>query len=540
MLDFVVMKSVIVLLIVMLSAFSAAAETVGVCSEGKISSHELQVWLDARLGRTQDCTGAIEEIAVAKLLAAQGHTLGLDNDPVVARKLAMIGAMAWRDAAKRAVQDGAPSPSEEDISALLAERGTRFAQPARIRLMWIFRYAAADDADARLQESALLNRLRTRILDGEISFGEAARLHSQSESRNRDGSAGTLTADEISPQLAEIVFALPEGELSQVISGSTGFHLFRVEKMIPPRYSTDVEKQERARSLLMKRSRSTSWDRFNQDVLRIADPAIDLGNLDADNPEAIVLKLATGENLTAAQTHDMGRISPEKATRRLTEIAFLMKLPEVAAKLGYELDEATRIEYDLRRTRRLATEVMNRIQEEEVVAPTDNEIAAEWALDRPKYRGPNRYRLWRVRFDLATDGSVEQINRLRSALKGPEAELEPIEDGETTEGWFDNPALSEMGSVAAKAVRTAQDSGVLGPFRRGYDLWLIRVLEHQEGRKQPLADVSAAIARDLEAGARQAVFSHVLDDQLIAGAFKTTGEPDCLSGDPSAALLLSR
>ncbi len=109
MLDFVVMKSVIVLLIVMFSAFSAAAETVGVCSAGKISSHELQVWLDARLGRTQDCAGAIEEIAVAKLLAAQGYTLGLDNDPVVARKLAMIGAMAWRDAAKRAVQDGAPS-----------------------------------------------------------------------------------------------------------------------------------------------------------------------------------------------------------------------------------------------------------------------------------------------------------------------------------------------------------------------------------------------------------------------------------------------
>jgi hypothetical protein len=145
-----------------------------------------------------------------------------------------------------------------------------------------------------------------------------------------------------------------------------------------------------------------------------------------------------------------------------------------------------------------------------------------------------------VRFDLATDGSVEKINRLRSALMGPEAELDPIKDGETTEGWFDNPALREMGSVAAQAVRTAQDSGVLGPFRRGYDLWLIRVLEHQEGQKKPLVDVSAEIARDLEAGARQAVFSQVLVDQLIAGAFKTTGEPDCSSGDPSAGLLVSR
>ncbi len=512
-------------MLVVLPVCHVAAETVSVCAAGPIDHRELQIWLDTGLGLSKKCSVAIEELAVAKLLARDARSQNLDKDPVVARKLRMLDAMASREMAKRVIEARVAQPSPDQVAALIARHGGSFEQAARVRLRWIYRRGAGDDVEA----ISFLKDIRRHILDGDISFEEAARLYSQSESRYRGGFAGSVSAGDISPQLAEVVFALGEGEISEVISNETGQHIFRVDKKTPARFITDVEKNSKAREIVIQLAKKQDWDHFIRGILRTAQPVINLENLSSNDNKTIVMKLGTGETLTTAQTRDLGTFTPEKARERLTEMAILIRLPEAARKLGFELDDDIRIEYDLRKTRRLATIIMHQIQDKKVGPPTEKEIEAEWLADRPRYRGQERFRLWRAHFDLTHDDAVIEANRLRDLILASESELTVAGDIDATERWIDNGSLIEMGPVAAKVIRTTDESGVLGPFHHGNDLWLIRVLEHQEPQMQPLEDVSLRIATNLEDSARKAVFSQVYDDKLASAELKNIKDPDCSS-----------
>lgn len=530
-LDFAFMRCLLICLVMLLTAFGLKSETVSVCRAGPISDAEVQIWLDKRIGRQHECSKAIEEIAVVKLLAHEAQQLELDKDPVLARKLRMVDAAAWSDVAKLAIEAATPPPTVEEITALVAERGKFFEHPPRLRLRWIFRIAAADDETAQTKARNFLEGLRRRLVEGDLTFSEAARQYSQSESRYRDGLAGAIAASDVSPELADIVFALDVGEVSEVITSKTGQNLFLVETHFPARYSTDSEKRERARELLVIQKGERRWEDFREEIQRSADPQISLENLGAEDPDAVVLRLADGKKLTTAQTMDLVGIPAEKATNRLTKMAFLMSIPNAGLKLGWVLDDGLRMEYELRRARLLATETMSRIQDQETGPPTSKEIATEWRLDRPKYRSEDRYRLWRARFDLTKDDAISEAYRLRVALGESNTSPTSLEGVETDEVWLDRTDVLEMGSMAARAVRTADVSSVLGPFRNDKGFWLIRVIEHQAGEAQSLDLVSETIARDLETAAREAVSLRVYQERHAQADLKKVSEPSCSSTD---------
>ncbi|MDD3649917.1 peptidylprolyl isomerase [Immundisolibacter sp.] len=103
-----------------------------------------------------------------------------------------------------------------------------------------------DEARARIES------LRRRILAGE-DFHELARTHSDDPgSAVKGGDLGWITAEEVVPQFAQAMQSLPEGELSEPVQSTYGFHLIRV---LGRRSQDDTEAYRRAhaRDLLRQR-----------------------------------------------------------------------------------------------------------------------------------------------------------------------------------------------------------------------------------------------------------------------------------------------
>jgi peptidyl-prolyl cis-trans isomerase C len=78
--------------------------------------------------------------------------------------------------------------------------------------------------------------IRSRILQGEISFAEAARAHSAGPSRRQDGDCGFIPRRGVAhEEFARQAFELAKGEISQPVTTPAGVHLLQVTDLQPGR-----------------------------------------------------------------------------------------------------------------------------------------------------------------------------------------------------------------------------------------------------------------------------------------------------------------
>lgn len=104
------------------------------------------------------------------------------------------------------------------------------------------------DEDARHR----LERLRTRILQGE-DFGELARFHSDdSASAVRGGDLGWLNPGAVTPEFDAVMGGLREGELSEPFKSMWGWHIVRVLERRDHDNSEEV-RRARARDAVFQR-----------------------------------------------------------------------------------------------------------------------------------------------------------------------------------------------------------------------------------------------------------------------------------------------
>jgi parvulin-like peptidyl-prolyl isomerase len=76
--------------------------------------------------------------------------------------------------------------------------------------------------------------IRSRILQGETTFTEAARAHSAGPSRRRDGDVGLIPRRGVAhDEFARQAFALAKGDISQPFATPSGIHVLRVTDAKP-------------------------------------------------------------------------------------------------------------------------------------------------------------------------------------------------------------------------------------------------------------------------------------------------------------------
>jgi parvulin-like peptidyl-prolyl isomerase len=82
----------------------------------------------------------------------------------------------------------------------------------------------ADEETAR----AFLVELRASIVAGTVSFGEAARQHSQDTNKDAGGDLGWFTRGDYNPEFEDAAFGLGEDVLSEPIRTPYGYHLIKI------------------------------------------------------------------------------------------------------------------------------------------------------------------------------------------------------------------------------------------------------------------------------------------------------------------------
>ncbi len=149
---------------------------------------------------------------------------GLD-DPALRSFLAL--PIAWK-------QHVAGVITEQRIREEWKQSGFRF-DGTKVTASQIVRLVDRDAPESDWQAAtSFLEELRGRLQKGEISFAEAARMHSQSPSGANGGSLGEFEFHgHVARQIAEAAFALKPGEISPPVRSAGGVHLIRVDKRQP-------------------------------------------------------------------------------------------------------------------------------------------------------------------------------------------------------------------------------------------------------------------------------------------------------------------
>jgi len=181
--------------------------------------------LDETLAAMEESCGGSDGLDEA--LAAKG----MDR----AALCASIESSQRVDALVAKIVENTPEPTESEIQSFYENNIDQYQEPASADVQHILlRPTGETDADRAALRSRL-GELRTQILNG-TDMADLARAHSECPSGERSGGRlGRITKGSMVPEFEDAVFALNNGELSDVVETSLGFHLLRVS-----------ERQERA------------------------------------------------------------------------------------------------------------------------------------------------------------------------------------------------------------------------------------------------------------------------------------------------------
>jgi parvulin-like peptidyl-prolyl isomerase len=103
----------------------------------------------------------------------------------------------------------------------------------------------ADDATAWSRARQQASAIRAEVVDGKISFADAARQHSQSPSGKKGGDIGFISRDKPMPEgFSRAAFELGKDEVSQPVRSKFGIHLIQCVDVKPgDKQWSDVKKE---------------------------------------------------------------------------------------------------------------------------------------------------------------------------------------------------------------------------------------------------------------------------------------------------------
>jgi peptidyl-prolyl cis-trans isomerase SurA len=146
----------------------------------------------------------------------------------------------------QSLREEPPEVTDADIERYYNEHKEAFATKSAVTMSDIFfpfQQGMTQNDALRVVEQA---KQVKAMADKGQSFAALARRYSQGPGAENGGLIGTFKRGEMAPQLEQIAFALPVGEVSSPIVGPTGVHLMRIDSAQTngPRIGLDQVKDE--------------------------------------------------------------------------------------------------------------------------------------------------------------------------------------------------------------------------------------------------------------------------------------------------------
>lgn len=440
-------------------------------------------------------TGQLRDVALRQILLQRAEQAGLSSDKAL--------RFRWRLAGSEAISKAYVSARCADGGAAAADSASPDAVPPPsewILLRHIYKTLPPQASrEERQQTREALEEIRRSIETG-ANFAETARLHSDSETASAGGLIGRISRQApIDEAVRTVVWSLRDGQISQIVEVSNGFHLFLRE-------TSGVESNgalARPSPAALDASRQTAMgcasdlirdamDRFN---ISVADESV----LRSEDGTASALTV-NDERITLAELRSLVG-SRDQISAQLLQMA-----QRVAETMALEL--AARESFEPGDNARWDELAEQRWQE--------SLIAAQWELERQRWLDEKPedewLRLWEgnrhlfvseLTIDTALIVIVDRASR-RGAWEAMRAVRSRLEQGESFEdlaaevsthpsaahggqlGWM---AWSEfealLGPHTRQAVLNLNPAEVSGPFELTADgrAWaIVKVLQREEPR----------------------------------------------------------
>jgi peptidyl-prolyl cis-trans isomerase D len=137
--------------------------------------------------------------------------------------------------------------TDEDLHRYYEEQKANFGTPERRKLSHILIPVEGEDADADKTALAKIGAIRERLVKGE-DFAKVARETSGDPvSAKQGGDLGFMNKDAMEENFAKAALALKQGELSEPVKTSFGYHLIKVTELIPAQTKPFDEVKEELR-----------------------------------------------------------------------------------------------------------------------------------------------------------------------------------------------------------------------------------------------------------------------------------------------------
>jgi hypothetical protein len=216
--------------------------------EGEVRAAAFDRYLAANVGEQ---TGALpsdvlsrlfDQFVTEQLLLRLAEERGLAKGDARQTIDALLGAEA------------APEPSAEEIARYYDEHAADFQRPERVRLRQIL-----------VEDRQEAERARRQLAAGE-PFAAVAERVSRDARATAGGEQGELTRDDLPPAFADLIFALPDGGISQVVEADYGFLVFEVVAHRPAQALDRAQAEPEIRRQLARRRADETLSRLVADA----------------------------------------------------------------------------------------------------------------------------------------------------------------------------------------------------------------------------------------------------------------------------------
>lgn len=234
----------------------------------------------------------LEQLIRETLLVQRAQELGLENDPVVQKRLEEIKRqLLVQELIKREIVDKV-EVTDEEIEEEYTSNPSLYTEPERVKAKHIMT-STKEKAEEVLQE-----------LQSGRPFEEVAKEKSESPDAQQGGEMGYLKKGDLEPDLEKVLFDLAPGKFSDIVETGYGFHIFLVEEHIDPRLKELGEVKGEISSRLLPRKQQEAFEKLIEELKNQAEIVIIEENL----PEEVDSQSESqpqSEELTTSQSENL-------------------------------------------------------------------------------------------------------------------------------------------------------------------------------------------------------------------------------------------
>ncbi len=437
--------------------------------------------------------------------------------------------------------------TDEELRQFYDDHPEEFGHGPQIRVRNIYKRTTRQATPAERETARReIEELHRQLGEG-ASFIELARSHSDSETAQLDGLIGRLDPGALGPKVDRIVWALGEGEISEVVSTPVGFHIFKVDQRIEPFHMEFAEARTRLRRRFERLETEETLAEYLTELLEASDAHYDPNGLDGPDDTILFalgdLELTRGtflervfnlgfnqqramplaEHLEQAVTRELYRWEAERLN--------LGDEPDLVAQLE-QIEQTARVELAYRHRRRVHVENL----EDAVLRSYFEENAA-------RFQSPRLPRLRLLVRQFGAEGRewfelYEELERLAAGIRSGELDF-AVEASRWSQdisasrggdsGWINPKAIGDwagprasnailaltMGEVSDPILIESYDDNRLLYEREGY--MLVRVEEVRAAADPTFDEVRDKVAEhfvingseDLEGQIRREVLEEI-------------------------------